>query len=257
VRARLATEQADADRERLFNDVTTKMVDLVNKNPTALDPAAKAAGLTVQTLGPFPRGGGPGIAGNRCGAARRVRRVAIQDGLVSDHIEVGTEPRGHAARHAAHARARVARPAQVRNQIVAAIRAERTQKAAQAIADGMVAQLKAGRRSKRVAAERGWRRRRCRTSARRADAGSRSDAGLLLRAGAAAGKVSPGSVRLADGSHVVFAVDKVTRATRRRRRRRTRAAAAPARAGGWHRRREGLRRDDAQVDEGRGRRDAL
>jgi peptidyl-prolyl cis-trans isomerase D len=210
VRARLATEQADADRERLFNDVTTKMVDLVNKNPTALDPAAKAAGLTVQTLGPFPRGGGPGIAGNRAVQRAAFAESAIQDGLVSDMIEVGTN---HVVmlRVTQHTPARELPAAQVRNQIVAAIRAERTQKAAQAIADGMVAQLKAGKTLEAVAAERGLAPTSMPNVPRGAPMPDREATQAYFSVPApAAGKVSPGSVRLADGSHVVFAVDKVT-----------------------------------------------
>ncbi len=209
VRARLATEQADADRERIFNDISTKMVDLVNKNPTALDPAAKAAGLAVKTLGPFPRGGGPGIAGNRAVQRAAFADSAIQDGLVSDTIEVGPD---HVVllRVTQHTPARELPPAQVRNQIVAAIRVERTQKAAQALADAMVAKLKAGTPLAAVAAERGLAPTSMPNVQRGAPLPSREATEAYFSVPApAAGKVSPGSVRLGDGSHVVFAVDKV------------------------------------------------
>ncbi|WP_036167523.1 SurA N-terminal domain-containing protein, partial [Noviluteimonas dokdonensis] len=154
VRERLVTEQAEADRERAFNDISTKLVDIVNKNPTALEPAAKAVGLPVQTLGPFPRGGGAGIAGNRAVQRAAFADSATQDGLVSDTIEIAPD---HVVmlRVTQHMPARELPAAQVRDQVVAAIRVERTQKAAQAAADAMVAKLKAGTPMAAVAAERG------------------------------------------------------------------------------------------------------
>ena len=209
VRARLATEQADADRERMYNDLSTKMVDLVNKNPTALDPAAKAAGLTVQTLGPFPRGGGPGIAGNKAVQRAAFADSAIQDGLVSDTIEIGPD---HVVmlRVTNHVPERELPAAQVRAQIVAAIRTERAQKSAQAVADGMVAKLKAGTSLDAVAAERGLVPTAVPNATRGAPLPDRvATQGYFSVPAPAAGKVSPGSVRLADGSHVVFVVDKV------------------------------------------------
>lgn len=209
VRARLATEQADADRERIFNDLSTKMVDLVNKNPTALDPAAKASGLQVKTLSPFPRGGGPGIAGNRAVQRAAFADSAIQDGLVSDTIEVGTD---HVVmlRVTQHVPAHELPAAQVRGQIVAAIRVERAQKASQAVADAMVAKLKAGTPLNAVAAERGLAPTAMPSVPRGAPLPAREASEAYFAVPApAAGKVSPGSVRLSDGSHVVFVVDKV------------------------------------------------
>ena len=110
-----------------------------------------------------------------------------------------------------HTPARELPAAQVRNQIVAAIRVERAQKAAQAIADGMVAKLKAGTTLDAVAAERGLAPTAMPNVPRGAPFPDREASQAYFAVPApAAGKVSPGSVRLADGSFVVFAVDKVT-----------------------------------------------
>src|SRR5690606_39463539 len=58
VREQLALEQAQADRERTFNEFVGGIVDTVYENPTSLDAAAAKANLQVQTLGPFARGEG-------------------------------------------------------------------------------------------------------------------------------------------------------------------------------------------------------
>ncbi|NUS60155.1 MAG: peptidylprolyl isomerase, partial [Lysobacter sp.] len=153
-RAQLAQEQAEADRERAFNDLTSKLVDLVNKNPTALEPAAREAKLPVSTLGPFAREGATGIAANKAVQRAAFADAAIQDGLVSDLVEIAPD---HVVmlRVTNHVPARELQPAQVRDQIVASIRAERTRKAGEAAAQAMVAKLKAGTPLTAVAAEKG------------------------------------------------------------------------------------------------------
>src|SRR5690606_19813050 len=58
VRDELAREQQQAARERAFNDLASRLVDQVYRNPTSLAPAAEAAGLEVQRIGPVARGAG-------------------------------------------------------------------------------------------------------------------------------------------------------------------------------------------------------
>jgi hypothetical protein len=53
VRDQLAAEQLQADTEKAFSELSGRLVDLVYKNPTALEPAAKEVGVPVQVLGPF------------------------------------------------------------------------------------------------------------------------------------------------------------------------------------------------------------
>lgn len=210
VRAQLAAEQLEADREKAFNDLAGKLVDLVNKNPTALAPAAKETNLPVKTLGPFPRDGGTGLAENAAVQRAAFSDSLIQDGLVSDTIEIAPN---HVIvlRVTQHTPAHDLPVAQVRDQVVAGVRAERTRKAGEAAAAAMLAKLKAGTPLAQLATERGL---------------STADLPNITRGmplpaieatqayfavpAPAAGKVSPGSVRLPDGSHVVFAVTKVT-----------------------------------------------
>jgi peptidyl-prolyl cis-trans isomerase D len=78
VREELARGQAEADRERMFNDLTGKLVDLVYKNPTALTPAASQL---VNSSCPCRRSGRSRVApvpGSppilRCSARRSRRR---------------------------------------------------------------------------------------------------------------------------------------------------------------------------------------
>ncbi|MCC8362076.1 SurA N-terminal domain-containing protein [Lysobacter sp. A6] len=207
--AQLAQEQAEADRERAFNDLTSKLVDLVNKNPTALAPAAGEAKLAVNTLGPFGRDGAAGIAANKAVQRAAFSDSAIQDGLVSDLVELAPD---HVVmlRVTNHVPARELTPAQVRDRIVASIRAERTRKAGEAAAEAMLAKLKAGTPLAAAAAEKGLVPVDMPNASRGAPLPDRKATQAYFGVPApAAGKVSPGFVALDDGSHVVFAVSKV------------------------------------------------
>ena len=210
VHAQLAAEQAEADREHAFNDLTTKLVDAVYKNPTALAPAAAAVKLPVQTLGPIVRDAGTGIAANAAVQRAAFSDAAIQDGLVSDTIEIAPN---HVVllRVTNHVPSRVLPVAQVRDRVVAAIRAQRTAKAATVAADAMVAKLKAGTPIAQVAAERGLVAIDLPTVPRGAPLPDRAASEAYFSVPAPApGKVSPGRVRLDDGSTVVYAVTKVS-----------------------------------------------
>ncbi|MFT4178090.1 MAG: peptidyl-prolyl cis-trans isomerase [Thermomonas sp.] len=137
VRAALEQEMQAAERERIFNDMTGKLVDAVYKNPNSLQPAAQALGLQVQTTPAFSRAGGPGIASDR-----KVVRAAFSDDLLkqggaSDPIELGPE-RTVLIRVLEHQPERALPLATVRESVIASIRAERQHKAALAAADALV-----------------------------------------------------------------------------------------------------------------------
>lgn len=142
VRAELEKDMQEGARERAFNEMTGKLVDAAYKTPTSLEPAAKAVGLPLQTTPAFSRAGGPGIAGNP-----KVLRVAfsdtmLQDGTASDPIELGPE-RSVLIRVIDHESEQALPLAQVRDAVVAAIRADRQRKAAEAAADALVKAAKA------------------------------------------------------------------------------------------------------------------
>lgn len=91
VRAELEAEFQATERERLFSDLSNRLIEAVYKDPTALAPAAESVGLRVQTTGLFGRAGGDGIA-----AIPAVRAAAFADNQrierqVSDAIEIGPE----------------------------------------------------------------------------------------------------------------------------------------------------------------------
>jgi len=150
-REALAREQAEADRDRAFNDISSRLVDLVYKNPSSLAPAARALNLPVKTLGPFARQGATGIAANPAVQRAAFSETLIQDGTVSDPIEIGPS---HSVmiRVTSHSPERTQPLAQVRDRVIAAIRADRTAKAAAGQADTLLARLRAGETLDAVAA---------------------------------------------------------------------------------------------------------
>src|SRR5690606_665835 len=140
-RAELAREQAEADRERAYSDMTGRLTDLVYQNPSSLEPAARELGLEVQTLGPFGRDDMVGIA-----AAPAVKRAAfsemlIEDGTASDPIEIAP---GHSVliRVREHNPSQARPLAEVRESVEAAVREDRRSKAAVAAAEAMLERLR-------------------------------------------------------------------------------------------------------------------
>ena len=154
VRAQLEKEQADADRERMFNDLTGKLVDQVYRNPTSLAAAAKAANLPVQRTAPFARGGGSGLEANPAVQRAAFSDALVQDGTVSDPIEIGPN---HSVliRVVAHEAAHRQPLSEVAPRVIAAIRNDRAAKAASAAADALVAEVRGGKAFDVAAGERG------------------------------------------------------------------------------------------------------
>ena len=209
-RAELEREQGEVDRERSFNELTGKLVDQVLKNPTSLVPAARSVNLPVQKLGPFARGAGTGIAANQAVVRAAFSESLVQDGTVSDPIEIGP---GHSVviRVTQHTPERAQALAQVRDRVVAEIHGDRMQKAAQAEADAMIARLGSGETLAALASAKNLTAQDVPNVPRQAPvpeiAATEAYFGV---APPAAGKVSPGKAVLGDGRMVVFAGTKVT-----------------------------------------------
>ena len=210
VRETLAQEQAQADRERAFNDLVGSFVDEVYRNPTELTAAAKKAGLQVQTAGPIARGEGEGVL-----AVPAVQRAAfseslVQDNTASDPIEVGPD-RSVIIRVTKHEPERALAVGEARERIVAAIRADRASRRVQAQAEAMVEKLKAGETLQSLADAAALQLRDLQGMPRGTPVPDEAAAEAYFRAPAPEeGKVSPGQVALSDGSVVVFAISKVT-----------------------------------------------
>ena len=142
VRAQLETELQQSEGERAYNELTGKLVDAVYKNPSALAPAAQALGLPVQTTEPFTRNGGAGIASDQKVVRAAFAETAIQDRTASDAIELAPN-RSVIIRVLEHVPDAALPLASVTDRVVAAIRADRQRKAAEAAADALVKAAKA------------------------------------------------------------------------------------------------------------------
>ena len=210
-REQLAREQAEADRERAFNELTSKLVDLVYKNPTALAPAAR-------------RGEAPGAEARSVPAQQAARasppmpavqRAAFSDSMIQD----GTGQRSDRTRAEPRVLIRVddARPA--RDLPLAQVRdrrssprcvRDRASKAAAAAPMRWSRSSRAARRSQPLRPNAARALRRARDAARHAGAGRQGAEAFFAVPAPAAGKSSRARCVLADGSIVVFAVTKVT-----------------------------------------------
>lgn len=205
----LAQEQATSDRERAFNDLVGKLVDQVYRNPSTLAPAAREAKLPVQKLGPFARGQGTGIAANPAVQRAAFSDALVQDGTVSDPIEIAPS---HSVliRVTDHQPERALPLAQVRDRVVAAIRQDRAKKAVEQDADALVAAVRGGKTLLALATERGLVAQDVPGVTRGAPVPDPAAAEAYFEAAPpVGGKPSPGKVALPDGSFVVFAVNKV------------------------------------------------
>ena len=210
----IAREQASSDSERAVSDFTGKLVDLVYKNPSSLAPAAREMKLPVQKLGPITRdgarNGAQGLAANPALLRAAFSDTLIQDGTVSDPIEIAP---GHSVliRVTAHTPERSQPLAQVRDQVIAAVRADRAAKVATQDAEALLTRLRGGETLEAVAASKQLPAPQTIPNLPRSapipDA-SVSEA-VFAVAPPAAGKVSPGKAVLPDGRAVLFAVSKV------------------------------------------------
>ena len=206
----LAQEQATSDRERAFNDLVGKLVDQVYRNPSTLAPAAREAKLPVQKLGPFARGQGTGIAANPAVQRAAFSDALVQDGTVSDPIEIAPS---HSVliRVTDHQPERALPLAQVRDRVVAAIRQDRAKKAAEQDAETLVAAVRGGKTLQALATERGLAVQDVPSVPRGAPVPDAAATEAYFEAAPpAGGKPSPGKVALPDGSFVVFTINKVT-----------------------------------------------
>ena len=209
VRDILAREEAEAGGERAYSDLAGRVVNEVLKNPTSLGPAAKSVGLPVQRIGPFSRATASGIAANPAVLRAAFSDALVQDGTVSDPIEI-------APRHAVFIRVvqhtpEKAQPlAQVRDAVIAAIRADRQAKLAEAAADAVLARIAKGETLQAIAAADKLQSGELPGVPRGAPMPSPEiNAAIFATQRPAAGKVAAGKARMEDGNYAVFVVNKV------------------------------------------------
>ena len=211
VHDQLAREQAEVDRERTVSDFTSRLVDLTLKNPSSLAPAARDMNLPLQKLGPFARTNAQGIGANPAVQRVAFSEEAIQSGAISDPIEIAP---GHSVllRVTAHTAEHAQPLAQVRDQVIAAVRADRASKAARKEADALVARVNKGETLDAIAAEKQLPPPQVVPGVPRGapvPEAAVSDAIFAVPA-PAAGKLSAGHAELSNGGIALFAVSQVT-----------------------------------------------
>jgi peptidyl-prolyl cis-trans isomerase D len=208
-RPALEKEVADTAREKQFNDVTSRIVDAVLKNPSSLGPAARQVGVPVLTAGPVGRGQGTGVLAHPLVQRTAFSETAIAQGMVSDPIDVGTN---HTVllRVTGHNAARQLTLAEVRDRVAAAVHADRVMKAAQKRADTVVAQVRAGQSLAQVAMAQGLPEPKPLLGVPRgADVLAPGVSDAFFATYAPRGKAAVGSKVLPDGRGVVFVVDAI------------------------------------------------
>ncbi len=91
VRAELAKEVEKSERAREYSKVAGKLTDLVYRNPTSLEPAAKELGLTIEHTGLFGRSGTKsGLASNPAVVKAAFSANVLTSRNTSDPISLGT-----------------------------------------------------------------------------------------------------------------------------------------------------------------------
>lgn len=209
VRDELAREQNDADGERAYNELAGRLVNEVLKNPTALGPAAKSVGLPVQRIGPFSRATASGIAANPAVLRAAFSDTLVQDGTASDPIEIGPK-HSVVIRVLQHIPEQAQPLAQVRDAVIAAVRADRETKAAAAAADAILARIAKGETLQAIAAADKLQTGEVPGIPRGQPVPSPEINQAIFEAQRPApGKVSTGKAKLENGSYAVFVVNKV------------------------------------------------
>lgn len=208
--ARPQLEQLFAEnaRERAYNELTSRLEDQALKTPSSMAQVAKLANLPVQTLGPFARGKGPGVAATPAVMRAVFQEDAMQRKQVSDPVEISPN-HSMMFRVVAHTPERVQPLNQVGPQVIAAIRADRAAKAAVAEADAVLARLAKGETLAAIATSK-------QLTVATVPAAQRgmpmpepaaSEAYFEVPA-PAPGKLSTGKVKIANGQMIVFAISK-------------------------------------------------
>ena len=151
-RAELEAEYLQSERERVFNDLTGKLVDRIYEDPTALVPAAQELKLPVQRTGLFTREGGEGIA-----ALEPVRKAAFADAPKNDRTVsalVEIEPSHVVVLHVTDVKpAKPLALSAIRERVVADLSADRAIKAAKARAEAILARARKGEAIEAIATE--------------------------------------------------------------------------------------------------------
>lgn len=154
VRDQLAAEFGDSERERLFNEKSGALVDAILREPNSLPAVARAMEVEVQSTAPFTRAGGDGIAAVEAIRAAAFSRSQKDDRLVSDPIEIG--PNQVVVLQVTEHSPSALRPlAEVREQVLADLQADRLATAARERAEALLERARKGETLEALATELG------------------------------------------------------------------------------------------------------
>lgn len=210
VKGELAKQMLDSERERKFSEVAGKLTDLIYQDPSSLEPAARALGLTIQTTDAFPRSGGQGIAANPKVIEAAFSNPVLVEGNTSDPVELGPN---HIVvlRDAKHTAATPKPLDAVRDTIHQRVLAERAEAAAKQRAQTLYAKLQQGGDLQAIAADAGAQMLTSAGTGRDAQQPEQAllDAVFRMPHPAAAGKPSTALVPLEHGSYALVALDAV------------------------------------------------
>ncbi len=210
VRDELAREQATTDADRAYNELAGRLINETLKNPTSLEGAAKAVNLPLQKAGPFSRATAGGVLANPAVLRNAFSENLIQDGTASDAIEIAPN-HSVVIRVTGHTPVQPQPLAQVRDAVIAAIRADRREKAAVAAADAMVARIAKGESLKDIASAQKLQFNEMPAMPRGMPVPTpQGNEAIFAVARPAEGKASPGRIALGNGAYAVFAVTKVS-----------------------------------------------
>jgi peptidyl-prolyl cis-trans isomerase D len=144
VRDQLAEEAKKDARKDTYQDVGSKLTDMIYNDPTSLKPAADKLGLTVQTTPMFGRDGGKtGVAANPKVVKAAFSDLVLTQGNTSDPIDLGDDHMVviHLAKHVPAAPKALEA---VRDQVKQDIVQQRVEASAKANAQAAFAKLQGG-----------------------------------------------------------------------------------------------------------------
>ncbi len=145
VREQLRAELARQKAEALFYDQSERLANLVFENPDTLEPAARELGLEIQHSDWVARAGGPGPLGAPKVTAAAFSEEVLTERRNSELIEPEKDSLQAVVVRVVDHREAAAKPlADVRDEILSALRQERAQKAAAAAAAAAAAKLRSG-----------------------------------------------------------------------------------------------------------------
>ncbi len=143
VREQLSQQILESERERVFADRSSELIDQVYADPTSLESAADALKLKVERAPLFSRAGGPGIAGNPKVIEAAFSDAVLTEGNVSDAIDLG--PNRVVLIKVAERKPKALRPLKdVAAQVTARVQAAKSADAARLRAAAIEKEFKAG-----------------------------------------------------------------------------------------------------------------